>query len=107
MINCEYLLVTGAPGSRWSGVVRDFYYSPDINTSDYKKNNSYTRKGQESPMHFGEYFGVNQQYSTNRLEWDKPFKENSYMLFLHKRKISFYWGYTIFFRMWKNFRRDA
>ena len=36
MINCEYLLVTGAPGSRWSGVVRDFYYSPDINTSDYK-----------------------------------------------------------------------
>ena len=35
--NYEYLLVTGAPGSRWSGVVRDFYYSPDINTSDYKK----------------------------------------------------------------------
>jgi len=75
--NYEYLLVTGAPGSRWSGVVRDFYYSPDINTSDYKKKNSYTRKGQEKPMHFGEYFGVNQQYSTNRLEWDKPFKKNS------------------------------
>ena len=51
MINCEYLLVTGAPGSRWSGVVRDFYYSPDINTSDYKKKKKkflWLEKGQES-----------------------------------------------------------
>ena len=44
MIDCEYLLVTGAPGSRWSGVVRDFYYSPDINTSDYSLGESLTDK---------------------------------------------------------------
>ena len=81
-IKPEYILATGAPGSRWSGVVKGIYYSPDINQSDYKKENIfYFREEDEDegkkPNHFATYFGAGQKYGVQREEWDKPFKKNS------------------------------
>ena len=40
----SYILFTGAPGSKWSGVARDIYTSKDIDQSDYKKNRIYKNK---------------------------------------------------------------
>ena len=81
-IKPEYILATGAPGSRWSGVVKGIYYSPDINQSDYKKENIfYFREEDEDegkkPNHFATYFGAGQKYGVQREEWDKPFKKDS------------------------------
>ena len=81
-IKPEYILATGAPGSRWSGVVKGIYYSPDINQSDYKKENIfYFREEDEDegkkPNHFATYFGAGQEYDVQREEWDKPFKKDS------------------------------
>ena len=49
----SYILVTGALGSKWSGVVRDIYKSKDIDQSDYKKNRVYKNK---KVKHVGSYF---------------------------------------------------
>ena len=62
----EYLLVTGAPGSRWSGVANGVYQSPDVNSSDYKKRNTFyfDEKDIDDPdvetNHQGTYFGMGQ-----------------------------------------------
>ena len=60
-IKPEYILATGAPGSRWSGVVKGIYYSPDINQSDYKEENIFYFKKEDEeegkkPNHFATYF---------------------------------------------------
>ena len=77
----EYLLVTGAPGSRWSGVANGVYQSPDVNSSDYKKKNTYYFDEEDiddpdiRPNHQGTYFGMGQEYGTKREDWDIPFKK--------------------------------
>ena len=78
----EYILATGAPGSRWSGVVKGIYYSKDINQSDYKEDKVfYFREEDEEqgkkPNHFATYFGAGQEYGVQRHQWDEPFKKNS------------------------------
>ena len=37
----KYIFVAGAPGSKWSSVVKNIYYSPDIDRSDYKDERTY------------------------------------------------------------------
>ena len=79
----DYILATGAPGSRWSGVIKGIYYSADINQTDYrKKNEFYFNKDdklddEKKPNHFATYFGTGQKYGVQRDEWDKPFKKDS------------------------------
>lgn len=50
----KYIFVAGAPGSRWSSVARSIYNSPKIDNSD--SSNSYTKPGEEIPMHVGSYW---------------------------------------------------
>ena len=57
-INLKYIFVAGAPGSKWSSVVKNIYYSPDIDRSDYKDERTYYHdaSGEMQLMHLGAYF---------------------------------------------------
>ena len=82
----KYIFVAGAPGSKWSSVVKNIYYSPDIDRSDYKDKWTYYHdaSGQLELMHLGAYFDPGMEcnipenindYSREELEavFDMPF----------------------------------
>ena len=56
----KYIFVAGAPGSKWSSVVKNIYYSPDIDRSDYRDEWTYYHDagdtGFKELMHLGAYF---------------------------------------------------
>ena len=54
----KYIFVSGAPGSKWSSVVKNIYYSPDIDRSDYRDEWTYYHdaSGKMELMHLGAYF---------------------------------------------------
>lgn len=54
----KYIFVAGAPGSKWSSVVKNIYYSPSIDTSDYSEARTYYHdaSGETQLMHIGAYF---------------------------------------------------
>lgn len=65
----NYIFVTGAPGSRWSGYVEDHLYTrDDIDTSDRSPSREYYHNG--NLMHRGAYFDPLMEF--NQM-WDKPF----------------------------------
>jgi hypothetical protein len=83
----KYIFVTGAPGSKWSSVVKNIYYSPDIDRTDYSDSRTYyhTATGSRQLMHmgayfdpgmeFGDWFDSLDQYSPEQCaaEFDRPF----------------------------------
>lgn len=83
----KYIFVAGAPGSKWSSVVKNIYYSPNIDRSDYSKDRLYYHdaSGEMQLMHLGVYFDPGMefgnmldnmdQYSKEDLEqeFDRPF----------------------------------
>lgn len=54
----KYIFVAGAPGSKWSSVVKNIYYSPDVDRSDYSDARTYYHDagGALDLMHLGAYF---------------------------------------------------
>ena len=56
----KYIFVAGAPGSKWSSVVKNIYFSPSIDTSDYRDEWTYYHDagdtGTPELMHLGAYF---------------------------------------------------
>jgi len=60
----KYIFVVGAPGSKWSSVCKNIYYSPSIDRSDYNELSTYTHKatGSEQLMHLGAYFDPGMEY---------------------------------------------
>jgi len=54
----KYIFVAGAPGSKWSSVVKNIYHSPDIDRSDYSDERTYYHDagGELQLMHLGAYF---------------------------------------------------
>ena len=54
----KYIFVAGAPGSKWSSVVKNIYYSPSIDRSDYRDEWTYYHdaSGKLELMHLGAYF---------------------------------------------------
>jgi hypothetical protein len=54
----KYIFVAGVPGSKWSSVVKNIYYSPDVDRSDYRDEWTYYHdaSGQTELMHLGAYF---------------------------------------------------
>ena len=54
----KYIFVAGAPGSKWSSVVKNIYYSSNIDRSDYSDSRTYYHdaSGQQELMHLGAYF---------------------------------------------------
>jgi len=54
----KYIFVAGAPGSKWSSVVKNIYYSPSIDRSDYRDEWTYYHdaSGRRELMHLGAYW---------------------------------------------------
>ena len=54
----KYIFVAGAPGSKWSSVVKNIYYSPDVDRSDWRDDWTYYHdaSGKMELMHTGAYF---------------------------------------------------
>lgn len=54
----KYIFVAGAPGSKWSSVIKNIYYSHDIDNSDYSDARTYYHdaSGEMQLMHMGAYF---------------------------------------------------
>jgi len=83
----KYIFVAGAPGSKWSSVVKNIYYSPDVDRSDYSDARTYYHdaSGKMDLMHLGAYFDPGMefggffdhlnQYSKDECEaeFDRPF----------------------------------
>jgi len=60
----KYIFVAGAPGSKWSSVVKNIYYSPNIDRSDYSDNRTYYHdaSGEMDLMHLGAYFDPGMEF---------------------------------------------
>ena len=83
----KYIFVAGAPGSKWSSVVKNIYWSPEIDHSDYSEQRTYYHdaSGEHQLMHLGAYFDPGMefgswfrhidQYSIHHCEaeFDRPF----------------------------------
>ncbi len=83
----KYIFIAGAPGSKWSSVAKNIYYSSDVDSSDYSEDRTYYHSAWGAPklMHLGVYwdpgmeFGKNfdqlDQYTKQELEaeFDAPF----------------------------------
>jgi hypothetical protein len=83
----KYIFVAGAPGSKWSSVVKNIYYSNSVDRSDYSDQRTYYHDaaGHMSLMHLGVYFDPGMefgrwfdqldQFSRQECEqeFDKPF----------------------------------
>jgi len=83
----KYIFVSGAPGSKWSSVVKNIYYSPDIDSSDYSEERTYWHdaSGTHDLMHLGVYWGPAMEFGDwfeqldqhsreeNEAEFDLPF----------------------------------
>jgi len=60
----KYIFVAGAPGSKWSSVVKNIYYSPSVDQSDYSDSRTYYHdaSGKMDLMHLGAYFDPGMEF---------------------------------------------
>jgi hypothetical protein len=60
----DFIFVAGAPGSKWSSVVKNIYYSPGVDRSDYSDERTYYHSawGQPELMHLGAYFDPGMEF---------------------------------------------
>ena len=86
----KYIFVSGAPGSKWSSVVKNIYYSPSIDNSDASPTREYYHdaSGEMQLMHMGVYWGPAMEFGDwfekldqytkeqNESEFDAPFTKN-------------------------------
>jgi hypothetical protein len=64
----KYIFVAGAPGSKWSSVVKNIYYSSDIDRSDYSDARTYYHdaSGKQELMHLGAYFDPGMEFDLSQ-----------------------------------------
>ena len=99
----KYIFVAGAPGSKWSSVVKNIYYSTDVDQSDYCDTWTYYHdaSGNMDLMHLGAYFdpGMESDISEditglnrNELEqiFDRPFNKFAHGVRIIKSHIFSY-----------------
>lgn len=83
----KYIFVAGAPGSKWSSVVKNIYYSPDIDRSDYRDSWTYYHDatGTMELMHLGAYFdpGMECDLPEDITGLDRAQLENKFDLFFN------------------------
>jgi len=60
----KYIFVAGAPGSKWSSVVKNIYYSPSLDQTDYSDERTYHHdaSGKMELMHLGAYFDPGMEF---------------------------------------------
>jgi len=58
--------MAGVPGSKWSSVSKNIYYSPNIDRSDYSDSRTYYHdaSGQMELMHMGAYFDPGMEFGS-------------------------------------------
>ena len=73
----KYIFVTGAPGSKWSNVCKNIYYSDSIDRSDYSLDRTYHHDadGIMRLMHLGAYYDPGMEFGVWFDELDKYSKE--------------------------------
>jgi hypothetical protein len=59
----KYIFVAGAPGSKWSGVVKNIYYSDSIDRSDYSEARTYYGADKKELMHMGAYWDPGMEFN--------------------------------------------
>ena len=83
----KYIFMAGAPGSKWSSVCKNIYYSPDIDRTDYSDARTYWHDAPgtlelmhmgayfDPGMEFGDWFDQLDQYTQEECEaeFDRPF----------------------------------
>jgi hypothetical protein len=83
----KYIFVAGAPGSKWSSVVKNIYYSPSVDQTDYSDARTYYHdaSGKMDLMHLGAYYDPGMEFGTGfdnlhsyqkemlEAEFDRPF----------------------------------
>lgn len=60
----KYIFIAGAPGSKWSSMCKNIYYSPSIDRSDYSDERTYYHdaSGKMDLMHLGAYFDPGMEF---------------------------------------------
>jgi hypothetical protein len=60
----KYIFIAGAPGSKWSSVSKNIYFSPDVDRSDYSEDRLYYHDavGYRDLMHMGAYFDPGMEF---------------------------------------------
>ena len=60
----KYIFMAGAPGSKWSSVAKNIYYSPDIDQTDHTESRTYYHDatGEMLLMHQGAYFDPGMEF---------------------------------------------
>lgn len=60
----KYIFVAGAPGSKWSSVVKNIYYSLSLDQTDYSDDRTYYHdaSGTMDLMHIGAYFDPGMEF---------------------------------------------
>ena len=68
----KYIFVAGAPGSKWSSVVKNIYYSPSVDRSDFSLDRTYYHDatGRTELMHMGAYFDPGMEF----VDWFSGFR---------------------------------
>lgn len=75
----KYVFVSGAPGSKWSSVVKNIYHSPSIDNSDASPSREYYHdaNGAYQLMHMGAYWGPAMEFGNNFEQLDQYSKEEN------------------------------
>jgi hypothetical protein len=107
----KYIFMAGAPGSKWSSVAKNIYYSPDVDRSDDNSHRVYASSVayNGTPMHLGSYFDPGMEFGSwfDRLneyskeacekEFDRPFSGSgvriikSHMFMYHVEFLKQHW----------------
>lgn len=60
----KYIFCAGAPGSKWSSLIKNIYYSPSVDCTDYSEARTYWHDapGQLELMHLGAYFDPGMEF---------------------------------------------
>jgi len=60
----KYIFVAGAPGSKWSSVVKNIYWSPSLDQSDFTEDRTYWHdaSGEYQLMHLGAYWDPGMEF---------------------------------------------
>tara|TARA_R110001592_G_scaffold15838_4_gene68314 strand:- start:82 stop:708 length:627 start_codon:yes stop_codon:yes gene_type:complete len=79
----KYIFVTGAPGSKWSSVCKNIYFSSSIDRSDYTEDRTYYHSawGEPKLMHLGAYFDPGMEFGDwfdHITQYPKEFAEEEF-----------------------------
>ena len=79
----KYIFMAGAPGSKWSSVSKNIYYSPSIDRSDYSEERTYYHdaSGEMQLMHMGAYFDPGMEFGKSFDVIEKFTKEQCEQMF--------------------------